>query len=102
MCYVGFGVNIIHPFLGCEDSKQAPGSWRYLHFSVLRFSWGTAQLGSLCPSVSELLQVMYKLSFGVFFNSMSGLELSTEIFSRKSVGGRRRRLLVMELWLEVK
>ena len=31
-----------------------------------------------------------------------GPELSTEIFSRKGVGGRGRRLLVVELYVKVK
>lgn len=62
---------ILFPFLGCKDSKQTPGSWRYHHFPVLGFSRGTAQPGALCASVSELLQVMYEISFG-FLKSGSG------------------------------
>ncbi|KAF2984302.1 hypothetical protein EK904_000690 [Melospiza melodia maxima] len=46
----------LHQPAGCKDSKQTPGSWRYLHFPVLGFSWGTAQPGTVCASVSELLQ----------------------------------------------
>ena len=61
MCEAGCTINDMwnqdYDKKGYKNSKSPNSCWRHFNFSVLCFSWGTADLGPGRSSVSELLQV---------------------------------------------